>query len=200
MNDDIKDYYNRRAEKWMGKPNINPFFHEVPFRKFESLFKEGDKILDIGCAGGVHVPLFFGIGRKLSYEGIDISEEMIKIAQSRFPQLDFKVGDILDFKSGKKYAGFWSAATLMHIPEENHDKLFSHLEELIMPGGFGYITMPAERPNPETETDQRHFSLFSQEVFESIIRSHNWQVVESGSLFGVAENLVSNWYIVQLPG
>ncbi len=89
----IKAYYDKHAESWTLRKS-DSFFQEIPFRKFEKYLKKGDSVLDIGCAGGIHVPLFLGIGRKLKYAGIDISKSMIKIAKSRYPQLSFIVGDI----------------------------------------------------------------------------------------------------------
>jgi trans-aconitate methyltransferase len=198
MQNKTKDFYNNNAENWTAK-KVNSFHHEIPFRKFEALLKEGDNILDIGCASGIHVPLFLGIGRKLNYEGIDISEEMIKIAKARYPQLDFNTVDIMDFNPNKKYDGFWSAATLMHIPREDHEKLFSKIKNLIVPGGLGYITVPSERPNPESDTDQRLFTLFSEEEFKSTIFNQGWKVLESGNLPASNEHPIWNWFIVQLP-
>lgn len=88
------EYYDKNAEWWASK-KTNSFFHEEGFRKFHALLKDGDTVLDIGCAYGIHVPLFLGIGRNLKYEGFDISEKMIKIARSHYPQLQFSIADIL---------------------------------------------------------------------------------------------------------
>ncbi len=198
MENKTKDFYNNNAEKWTSK-KVNSFHHEIPFRKFETLFKEGANILDIGCASGIHVPLFLGVGRKLRYEGIDISEEMIRIAKSRYPQLDFSTDDVMDYKSDKKYDGFWSAATLMHIHKEDHEKLFSKIKSLVVPGGFGYITVPSERPNPESESDQRLFTLFSIEDFKNLISAYGWKILEFGNISGPNELPIWNWFIVKLP-
>lgn len=63
-----KEYYNKNAEKWAEK-KFHSFYHEKEFRMFCSYFNTGDRILDIGCANGIHVPLFLGIGRDIKYEG-----------------------------------------------------------------------------------------------------------------------------------
>src|SRR4051812_10162493 len=87
-------YYNKHASRWAAT-KTDSFFHEEGFRKLVEHLEDNDSVIDIGCAYGIHVPLFLGIGRKLQYEGFDISEEMVKIAKSHYPQLSFGVADIL---------------------------------------------------------------------------------------------------------
>jgi trans-aconitate methyltransferase len=108
-------YYEERAKFWVST-KTDSFIHEEAFRRFEALLKQGDRVLDIGCAGGIHVPLFLGIGRKLKYEGMDLSQSMIDIAKSRYPQLEFTVGNILSFEPKYKISALWAGAVLMHIP------------------------------------------------------------------------------------
>ncbi len=194
----IKNFYDKNAEKWISK-KVDSFHHETPFRKFEKLLKPGDRVVDIGCAGGIHVPLFLGIGRKLKYEGIDISKSMIKIAKLRYPQLPFSVSDISVFKPKKKFAGFWAAAVLMHLTEDERDQAFSAIEKMTQPGAVGYITLPMMRPGPATETDQRHFTLYSQDEFINLIKKRSWKVIASGNLDSSAGAPIWNWYIVKLP-
>ena len=198
MENITKDFYNTNAKKWTSK-KVDSFHHEIPFRKFESLLDEGDSVLDIGCASGIHIPLFLGIGRKLKYKGIGISEGMIEIAKSRYPQIDFSVADILECESVEIYDGFWSAATLMHIPKDDHEKLFSKIESLVKSGGYGYVSVPVERPNPESETDKRYFELFSEKEFKTILESRDWAVIDSGNISGSNESPIWNWFIVKLP-
>ena len=195
-----KKYYDKNAQRWCdSKPNS--FVHEVQFREFIKHFKKGNKILDIGCAYGIHVPLFLGIGRELKYEGTDISRHMLKIAKSRYPQLPFLYGDVSDKKllRNKKYDGFWAVAVLMHIPEEKREDMFSNLEKLTKRGGVGYITVPNERPHPASKKDQRHFSLYNKSDFKNLILKRNWKVLRSGVLDGSSKKGIWNWFIIQLP-
>lgn len=203
--DDIQkinqDYYNKNAYKWTVL-KTNSFYHEDNFRKFIKYFNDGGSILDIGCGWGIHAPLFLGIGRKLKYEGVDISEEMIKIAQSRFPQLDFSTGNILDENTlpKKKFDGFWASAIFMHIPIEDRPKLFDNLEKLIVDGGVCYLTLLNEKfENNSKVLDSRHFEIISDEKFKEIISQRNWQILEQGELPKTIQNRGWRWYIVKLP-
>lgn len=193
------DYYNSNAVRWAAK-KTNSFYHEEGFRKFVNLLDDNDSVVDIGCAYGIHVPLFLGIGRKIQYEGFDISEKMVELARSRYPQLDFSVADILEKSTlpQKKFNGFWAGAVLMHIPKNQWDIMLSNITDLVREGGYGYFTLPRNRPNEVSETDQRYFSIFERGELETYLDRHRWNILEMGS-FPMDTGSLWDWYLVELP-
>jgi trans-aconitate methyltransferase len=142
----VKRYYDKNAKEWT-QTKWNSFQHEEQFRVFVKLIPTNASVLDIGCASGMCVPLFLGIGNKLKYTGIDFSRNMIKIAQSRYPQLSFKLADIQTFKTARKFDAFWAAAVLMHVPIGDWPRLLGNIERNMCPGATGYITLPSVQPN-----------------------------------------------------
>ena len=73
-------------------------FLDSVFRKYGS----ARSILDLGCGTGLHDVLLASRGHKVT--GLDLSESMINIANSRkLKNLDFVVGDMSDFSLGKRY-------------------------------------------------------------------------------------------------
>jgi len=193
-----KKYYDKNAVRWSDS-KTNSFYHEKQFKFFNSLLKSGQSVLDIGCANAVHVPLFLGIGRKLKYTGIDISNKMLEISKRRYPQLTFMAGDALKFKSAKKFDGFWSAATLMHIPRESWPALLTNIEKNMNSGAIGYLTLPTARPNPASKTDQRHFEFFRKGNFEKIAHGRKWKILKKGEMEASTPNATWYWYIIKLP-
>lgn len=192
------DYYNKNAERWAAI-KTNSFYHEEGFRKFASLLNEGNSVIDIGCAYGIHVPLFLGIGNKLKYEGFDISEKMIEMAQSRYPQIKFSVGDILDKTTlpKKKCDAFWAGAILMHIPKSQWDEMFNNIQDLINSGGTGYFTLPTDRPGEASEEDQRHFTILKEDELNDFLKNKGWKILEKGD-FPSDNRSMWNWYIVKM--
>lgn len=195
----IIDFYNQNAEWWASK-KTNSFYHERGFRKFHSLLKDDDSVLDIGCAYGIHVPLFLGIGRNLNYEGFDISGKMIDIARSHYPQLSFFIGDILSAGTlpQKKFEGFWASAILMHVREEEWEEMLTNIENLSKSGAIGYFTLPDVRPNEASDKDQRHFTFIPRERLEDSLIRRGWKFIEQGSFPDDPRN-IWRWYLVQLP-
>lgn len=193
-----KDYYNSHAEKWVEK-KFHSFYHEKEFRLFRSMLKKGDRVLDIGCANGIHVPLFLGIGHELKYEGIDISTSFLKLAKAHYPQLRFSQADLLDEQSlpRKKYDGFWAAAVLMHIPLSSWPLMLANIQKHMKPGAIGYITVPQERFSNH-ETDPRHFEIFTVQSFKKQIGANAWKVLKTGKKGSTASSDWL-WFLVQLP-
>lgn len=194
-----KESYNKTAELW-SKTGTNSFAYEGPSKEFFRKIKAGGKVIEIGCANGINVPLFLGIGRHLRYEGYDFSRELLKIAKRRYPQLPFGYLDIADSKTlpKKKFDSFYAAAVFMHVPKEKWDDMFRNVEKLIKPKGYGFITMPEQRPLKKSELDQRYFELMTGSEFSACVQSRGWKVVKHGARSGV-NNVPWNWFIVRLP-
>lgn len=195
------EYYDKNASIWTSR-KTDSFYHENQFTKFASKLSAGSKVLDIGCAGGVHIPLFLGIGRNLKYTGIDVSKSFLKIASRRYPQLPFLLGNIGDATTlpKKKYDGFLAVAVLMHIPREDWPELFNNIEKLMKPKAIGYISLPTEHPSGERkESDPRHFTLLSKEEQKEFLKERKWKILHSGECDGFTVKNAWQWYIVQLP-
>jgi trans-aconitate methyltransferase len=199
--EETKKYYNKKFQVWTNI-KTHSFHHEKPFTKLVSLWPEKGVIIDIGCAHGICVPMFLGIGRKLSYYGIDNSTAFLKIAKRRYPQLPFEYGDIADKETlpKKKFDGFWAAAVLMHIPFSKWDDMFLNLESLCRSGSYGYVALPVAHPsknqNPE---DIRHFTILSEDEQRQYMKNRGWKIKHAGVLDGFTIESVWRWYIVQLP-
>lgn len=196
-----KRYYDTHAATWAGR-KTNSFHHQKQFEQFIAYLPDKAAVLDIGCAAGIHVPLFLGIGRHLRYHGIDISRSFLKLAQRRYPQLTFDQADILDERTlpKQRFHGFWAGAVLMHIPLEHWPHLFENIERITRPGAIGYLTLPVAHPSgPHAQEDPRHFTLLDAKEQRKWLRSRRWQILKSGTIDGFTTEAVWRWYIVQLP-
>ncbi len=77
---------------------------------------KGKKILDLGCGTGIYAKILTKKGAKI--KGIDISEEMIKIAKKENPKVEFKVGnmDNLPYKN-KEFDIILAALSINYLKE-----------------------------------------------------------------------------------
>ncbi|HUD02701.1 MAG TPA: class I SAM-dependent methyltransferase [Candidatus Paceibacterota bacterium] len=192
-------HYDTHASSWANS-KTHSFYSEKEFRKFVVHLKGKATVLDIGCGHGRDVPLFLGIGRKVSYEGLDISKKMLAIAKSHYPQLKFYQGNLLEQKSlpKKKYEGFWAAATLQHIPEKDWDVMLTNISSIMKRGAIGYFSLPDDRPNPVSKKDPRHFTLLSEKQVRSMLKEKGWKIVKKGTLPATRGTTLWRWYIVVL--
>ncbi|MEJ8544662.1 class I SAM-dependent methyltransferase [Brevibacillus borstelensis] len=93
--------------------------------------KPGETILDIGCGTGDLSHELAGMGAKPT--GIDFSEEMIKAAQKKYPELPFYVADAQSYRSPDSFDAVFSNAALhwMRQPEKVAESVWLALR----PGG-----------------------------------------------------------------
>ncbi len=94
----------RKKEIW---PEIREFAEQV---------KTSDKVLDLGCGNGRLLEAFSD--KTIDYLGLDNSAELIKLAETNYPDKKFIVGDVLDLKevADNYYDYIFCLATLQHIP------------------------------------------------------------------------------------
>lgn len=196
-----KKYYDKFAEKWSMSKTFS-FHHEKQFKKILSFWPEKGGVIDIGCADGIHLPLFLGMGHKLKYLGIDISKSFLKIAKSRYPQINFQQADISDKSTlpKLKFDGFWAGAVLMHVPFTKWDEMLSNIESITKKGAYGYISLPTEHPSIEiVSEDIRHFTTLPDIEQQNIIKKRGWKIKAKGIINGSSKKNIWHWYIVQLP-
>ena len=195
-----KKYYESNYSHWIND-KTNSFFYEKQFAKLFTLWKPKAKILYIGCAGGVLVPLFLGIGRHTKYQGLDICQKFIKISQSRYPQLKFNLGDIADSRTlpKTKFDGFAAVGVLMHIPFAQWDETFANIENIMKSDTIGFITLPTEHPRQNPDEDPRHFTILEKSEQQNYFKKRGWKIKASGTSNGFTKNNIWQWYIVELP-
>lgn len=98
-------------------------------------FQDKNNILDIGCATGAYVKALSDEG--FNVLGIDLDQDMIKLAKKKYPDLQFKVLDMMDLKD-EKYDGIYCIGnTLVHIQDinkaiTNFEKSLNHKGVLVI--------------------------------------------------------------------
>ena len=93
--------------------------------------REGTEVLDVACGTGVLFPDY--LARGASVTGIDISPEMVKIAQSKFPQVEVLLGDVEETAFGRQFDAVMVYNAFPHFPDPA--ALIRTLANLVKPGG-----------------------------------------------------------------
>ena len=93
--------------------------------------REGAQVLDVACGTGVLFPDY--LARGASVTGIDISPEMVKIARSKFPQVEVLLGDVEETVFDRKFDAVMVYNAFPHFP--NPAALIRTLAGLVKPGG-----------------------------------------------------------------
>ena len=97
---------------------------------------EQPRILDLGCATGWMTSLLSEIG---SAEGVDLSQEAIAIARSRFPGIQFTAGDIYSISlTSNPVDVVVCQEVIPHVSDQS--ELVRRIAEVIKPGGYLIIS------------------------------------------------------------
>lgn len=95
----------------------------------------GEKVLDLGCGNGRYFEYFKK--KNVDYFGVDNSEKLIEIAQSKYPGVNFQVADGLSLPfSDNFFDKIFSIAVFHHIPsKELRIKFLKEAKRVLKPGG-----------------------------------------------------------------
>ncbi len=147
---DNRGQYSRtgilRYEKIFGHGYVSTGGHETTeylCSKLDGALRPGVRVLDVGSGiGGAAFHLAKAYGAVVT--GIDLSPEMINIAQERAreagapPTVRSILGDILAEKFDGKFDVIWSRDALMHLPDK--PRLFARLLDLTDADGRLIVT------------------------------------------------------------
>lgn len=124
------DFARSRKEIW----------EEIKFL-FDDYLIPGEKVLDLGCGNGRWVILFQE--KKVNYIGTDNSEELIRIAQKRYPKTKFQIADALKLPFPENFFDkIYSIAVLHHIPsEEFRLRFLAEAKRTLKPEGLLILTV-----------------------------------------------------------
>lgn len=94
----IISFFNKNLDFFGDKPEAVRWTHEGQIMHYEAMLDIGDisgkRILDFGCGKGD----FYGFLRdkniNVHYTGLDINENLIKLAKEKYPNIDFRFFDL----------------------------------------------------------------------------------------------------------
>lgn len=92
----------------------------------------GVSVLDVACGTGVLFSDYLKRGAA-SVTGVDISAEMARIAQEKFPQVDVICGDVEQIRFDRQFDRVMVYNAFPHFPDP--EKLVETLAKVTVPGG-----------------------------------------------------------------
>jgi len=108
----------------------------------------GKKVLDIGCGTGRIIPDL--LDKNAIVTGADISTEMLKIAQEKFPKVNFVEADIrkLPFKDDS-FDFVIAAFVIVHLKQVELENAFDEVYRVLKPGGKFILTNINQKKAPK---------------------------------------------------
>ena len=112
----------------------------APFVRYLSdRFGVGARVLDIGPGNGVNLAMLAQHG--FNVYGIDLSKQMIKVAQQNAPSATLKYGNFLEVDYSKaSFEGIFSKASIHLFPKKDAEAVLGKITDLLVAQGIFYVT------------------------------------------------------------
>jgi cyclopropane fatty-acyl-phospholipid synthase-like methyltransferase len=190
-----------RWSKWMASIEGEPserFVAELTAR-----LEAGAKVLDLGCGDGTNARR---LAERFDVVGVDISEELLRLARTAAPSAKFLQADFADLEcpAGSRDAvtAFYS---VVHVPRSGHSALFQKVFHWLKPGGLFLASLSTIGGPDRTEHwlgVQMFSSSFDADTNRRLVREAGFELLvdemvpmrepEGGTAF--------LWVLAQRPG
>ena len=125
--DKIASRYHAQRKRYKSSVLLDRFSRELA---------PNSKVVDLGCGTGMPVGKYL-VNRGYKVTGIDFSRSMLRMARKNLPESRFVKMDISNLSLGKNsFDGAVSFYAIIHIPRENHVKIYHKLHHVLKPGGI----------------------------------------------------------------
>jgi len=128
-----KEFWNWHWQHWQDRKTVNEWKqtrHERVLAFLASLSLHQPAILDVGCGPGWYTDTLRRFG---PVTGIDLSEEAITIAKSRFPEIHFIAGNFYELALQNQFDLVVSQEVIDHV--EDQPKFVQRAAQVLKPGG-----------------------------------------------------------------
>lgn len=177
-NERILSLYEENAVAW-DLQRGRELFERPWMERFASLLPPQGSILDIGCGMGEPIADFF-IGQGFRVTGVDSSPSLIGMCRDRFPEQEWKTGDMRQLDLGQRFDGLIAWHSFFHLSPDDQRRTLPLFSAHTMPDGILMITTgPSAGEEIGTWQDEAlyHGSLSSEE-YHSLLANNGFRVID----------------------
>jgi len=157
-------YYDTHAHQYV-KTTVGVDMSDQ-YAMFLTHLAPGSSILDAGCGSGRDSLVFKQKGFEV--EAFDASEAMVENTRS-LAQVPVRKLLFQDMDYNQQFDGIWACASLLHVPKQELNKVFSLLAQALKPKGFLYCSF--KNREEDFEKDGRVFTCFTPALMQEFILS-----------------------------
>ena len=169
-----KDFYDRTAPDWAARGYAND---DIPcLADFARRYAPGSRILDLCCGCGYDAHRLHALGYDVT--GVDFSEESLKIAREKNPDLTFYNDDILnDYSYVGKVDAVIVIAGLVHIEADKLPLAFSRVRAVVRNGGGLFVTVR----EGEGRMEERSVAVIDGETYDRNFIGHTLEELKAAA-------------------
>ncbi|WP_299547171.1 class I SAM-dependent methyltransferase [uncultured Tateyamaria sp.] len=137
--DDIRGVYDRQAAVYDAQRS-RALFEARWLARFAVGLAPGARVLDLGCGTGEPIARWFK-AEGFDVTGVDFSQPMLDIARSRWPDGDWRQGDMRDFDLGERFDGVIAWNSFFHLTESDHRDCIARMAQHLEDNGVLMLTV-----------------------------------------------------------
>ncbi len=183
--DQIKSAYDKIAENYG-----QAFYYELYSKhldvKLLDLFAErvnpGMPVCEIGCGPG-EISTYLKY-KGLTMVGIDISDEMIRVAKQLNPHIDYRVGNVFSLDIPDNYfSGMLAPFLFVNYEIEDIRKAFSEIGRVLIPDGLFYLSFHAGDERIQVDDflvpkNPLEFIFLDVNAIENLLKETGFETIE----------------------
>ena len=153
--------------------------------EFLSLLPENTKILDIGCGSGQFTKYFSEKG--FTTIGIDVSEEMLKIARKKVLNCEFKFMDMRELEfNNEEFDGLFVFYSLYHLSKKDVPLALKEFNRVLKPNGIIMLALQEGKDEkvivePLDKSKKIFVDHFETEEINNLLKKNGFQVLKNYS-------------------
>lgn len=201
IRDIVKEGYekNNYFEKYRRNRDLTDFENEF-FNNFIKLLPETPEILDWGSGPGVPYDLYLS-EKNCIITGIDLSEKHVRMAKKNVPTAKYFVGDFSNYDyANKKYNGIISLYSIIHIPRDEHQELFSNANKLLKENGIILFTI-GFKDKDEIKDDFCNYKMawshYESEVTLKLLKNAGFEILVTKNEFDYGSDERHIWVLAK---
>ena len=137
----VRAGYNARAAEYLATRTEDSEDVQL-LQELVQRLPRGAKVLDAGCGAGVPVTKF--LSRFFEVTGVDFAEAQIQLARQLVPQAQFVCQDMTELAfPDQSFDAICSYYAIIHIPRQEHRRLFLNLHRILRPSGLALLCLGA---------------------------------------------------------
>ncbi len=175
--DQVIHLYRVHAQAWSRNRGTD-LFELGWLNAFKDALPASAKVLDLGCGHGQPLAKWL-MDQGFELTGVDVSPELIDMAQTRFPDADWIVADMREWTSDQTFDGLLAWDSLFHLRPEAQRRMFERISRLMNDGGALMLTSApggGEQIGTFQGDSLYHAGLDVAEV-HSLLHQHGFEVI-----------------------
>lgn len=140
--EDTQSVYDRQAEVY-AKTRSKAFFEGRWLARFGDALPRKARVLDLGCGTGEPIAAWL-MAEGFDVVGVDFSDAMLDFARTRWPDGDWRTGDMRQLDLGETFDGLIAWNSFFHLTPDEQRATLPILADHIGPGGRLLVTVGPE--------------------------------------------------------